>query len=102
MRTPQFQRLQGACMSFVAGYVDTLGFIALFGLFTAHITGNFILLAASLADGQQTPRPLKLWAFPAFILGVAATRLLVAGCEWRAWQLSNRPTCCNWCCSWAS
>jgi uncharacterized membrane protein YoaK (UPF0700 family) len=84
MKTAQFQRLQGASMGFLAGYVDTLGFIALFGLFTAHVTGNFVLIAASLADPAQTPSLLKLLAFPAFILGVAAARLLVASCEQRA------------------
>lgn len=84
MKTPQFQRLQGASMGFLAGYVDTLGFIALFGLFTAHVTGNFVLIAAALADPAQTPSLLKLLAFPAFILGVAAARLVVARCEGRA------------------
>ena len=83
MQSAQFQRLQGVGMGFLAGYVDTLGFIALFGLFTAHVTGNFVLIAAALADPAQTPSPLKLLAFPAFILGVAAARLLVAGCERR-------------------
>ena len=83
MTTPQFQRLQGISMGFMAGYVDTLGFIALFGLFTAHVTGNFVLIAVSLADPAQTPSLLKLLAFPAFILGVAASRLLVARCEAR-------------------
>jgi uncharacterized membrane protein YoaK (UPF0700 family) len=83
MRALQFQRLQGASMGFMAGYVDTLGFIALFGLFTAHVTGNFVLIAVSLADPAQTPSLLKLLAFPAFILGVAGARLLVAGCEGR-------------------
>ena len=84
MQTPQFQRLQGASMGFLAGYVDTLGFVALFGLFTAHVTGNFVLIAAAMADPAQTPSLLKLLAFPAFILGVAAARLLVASCEGRA------------------
>ena len=70
-------------MGFLAGYVDTLGFIALFGLFTAHVTGNFVLIAVSLADPAQTPSLLKLLAFPAFILGVAVARLLVARCERR-------------------
>ncbi|NNG25565.1 DUF1275 domain-containing protein [Massilia sp. ML15P13] len=83
MTTPQFQRLQGSTMGFMAGYVDTLGFIALFGLFTAHVTGNFVLIAVSLADPAQTPSLLKLLAFPAFILGVAAARLLVVRCERR-------------------
>jgi len=71
-------------MGFLAGYVDTLGFIALFGLFTAHVTGNFVLLGASLADPQQIPSLLKILAVPAFILGVAAARLLVLACEQRA------------------
>jgi len=83
MKTAQFQRVQGVGMGFLAGYVDTLGFIALFGLFTAHVTGNFVLIAVSMADPAQTPSLLKLLAFPAFILGVAAARLLVAGCERR-------------------
>ncbi len=83
MKSAQFSRVQGIGMGFLAGYVDTLGFIALFGLFTAHVTGNFVLIAVSMADPTQTPSLLKLLAFPAFILGVAAARLLVAGCERR-------------------
>jgi uncharacterized membrane protein YoaK (UPF0700 family) len=83
MDTQGFQRLQGVGMGFLAGYVDTLGFAALFGLFTAHVTGNFILLAVGLAAPAHMSQPLKLLAFPAFILGVAAARLLVIACERR-------------------
>ncbi|MEW6371055.1 MAG: YoaK family protein [Pseudomonadota bacterium] len=90
MKTAQFQRVQGVGMGFLAGYVDTFGFIALFGLFTAHVTGNFVLIAVSLADPAQTPSLLKLLAFPAFILGVAAARLLVANCERRG-RPATRP-----------
>ncbi|WP_313705957.1 YoaK family protein [Massilia sp.] len=90
MQSAQFQRVQGVGMGFLAGYVDTFGFIALFGLFTAHVTGNFVLIAVSLADPTQTPSLLKLLAFPAFILGVAAARLLVAHCERRG-KPATRP-----------
>jgi uncharacterized membrane protein YoaK (UPF0700 family) len=83
MTPQQFQRLQGIGMGFMAGYVDTLGFAALFGLFTAHVTGNFILLAVGLAAPAHMSQPIKLLAFPAFILGVAAARMLVVGCERR-------------------
>ena len=81
MNVQQRNRLQGASLALLAGYVDTLGFIALFGLFTAHVTGNFILIGAALADPSHIPILLKFLAFPAFIAGVAAASLLIAGVE---------------------
>lgn len=56
-------------LAVVAGYVDTLGFVALFGLFTAHVTGNFVLIGAAFAGSGQGVL-LKLLAFPAFMAGV--------------------------------
>jgi uncharacterized membrane protein YoaK (UPF0700 family) len=70
-------------LGFFAGYVDTLGFLALFGLFTAHVTGNFILIGAALADPSRSSVLLKFLAFPAFIAGVALARLLVVAAERR-------------------
>jgi uncharacterized membrane protein YoaK (UPF0700 family) len=66
----------------VAGYVDTLGFVALFGLFTAHVTGNFVLIGAELARPGHGVL-LKLLAFPAFIAAVVAARLIARACERR-------------------
>lgn len=67
---------RGASLSFLAGYVDTLGFIALHGLFTAHVTGNFVLLGREVvAPGNDVL--LKLLAFPAFVAGIVAVRALV-------------------------
>ncbi|WP_332848651.1 YoaK family protein [Massilia sp. S19_KUP03_FR1] len=77
-------RTQGIALSFLAGYVDTLGFIALFGLFTAHVTGNFILIGAAMADPGHTSLLFKFLAFPAFILGVAVMPVLVAWTRRRA------------------
>ncbi|HEY0062206.1 MAG TPA: YoaK family protein [Telluria sp.] len=78
-------RAQAVGLGFLAGYVDTLGFLALFGLFTAHVTGNFILIGAALADPAQISVLLKFLAFPAFIAGVAIARLLVVASERRKW-----------------
>jgi uncharacterized membrane protein YoaK (UPF0700 family) len=67
-------------MAFTAGFVDTASFVALFGLFAAHVTGNFVLIGASLA----VPHPGilgKLLAFPVFLIAVAATRLFLHRCE---------------------
>ncbi|WOD13666.1 YoaK family protein [Paraburkholderia kirstenboschensis] len=60
----------------IAGFVDTLSFVALFGLFTAHVTGNFVLIGAGMA-GFGRGVLLKLIVFPAFIGGVVVSALLV-------------------------
>jgi uncharacterized membrane protein YoaK (UPF0700 family) len=70
-------------LAFISGFVDTLGFIALFALFPAHITGNFVLLAASLTD-YGSGLLLKLLAIPTFIAAAIATRLYLIHHERRS------------------
>ena len=62
-------------LSFTAGYVDTAGFLALQGLFTAHVAGNFVALGASLALGTSGA-VAKLLALPVFCALVIAVRIL--------------------------
>src|SRR5690349_11708113 len=62
-------------LSLNAGYVDTAGFLALQGLFCAHVTGNFVTLGASLALGTSGAIA-KLLALPTFCVFVITTRLL--------------------------
>jgi uncharacterized membrane protein YoaK (UPF0700 family) len=57
------------------GYVDTAGFLALHGLFTTHVTGNFVTLGAALVLGTSGV-VAKLLALPMFCIVVIATRLL--------------------------
>ncbi len=85
MSAPEPGRGAGALLSFLAGYADTVGFVGLGGLFTAHVTGNFVLLGYALVGPVQGIVP-KLLAFPVFVLGIAGTRLLVA-----RWQRQGRP-----------
>jgi uncharacterized membrane protein YoaK (UPF0700 family) len=61
-------------LSFNAGYVDAAGFLALQGLFTSHVTGNFVTLGASLALGTSGA-VAKLLALPVFCAVVIASRL---------------------------
>jgi uncharacterized membrane protein YoaK (UPF0700 family) len=64
------ERAKTCALSFTAGYVDTSVFVGLFGLFTAHVTGNFVLIGSELVHASGDVWP-KLLAFPAFILAVA-------------------------------
>lgn len=61
-------------LSFVGGYVDTLGFLALQGLFTAHVTGNFVTFGAAMVHGT-TGAWAKLLVLPVFCVAVLLTRL---------------------------
>jgi uncharacterized membrane protein YoaK (UPF0700 family) len=63
-----------ALLSFNAGFVDTAGFLGLQGLFTAHVTGNFVTLGAALVFGHHGIVG-KILALPEFILAVALARL---------------------------
>ena len=66
-------RLLPLVLSLNAGFVDTAGFLALQGLFTAHVTGNFVTLGASLVLGTSGALA-KLLALPVFCVVVIASR----------------------------
>lgn len=62
-------------MSFNGGYVDTAGFLALQGLFTAHVTGNFVTFGAAMIMGASGAGA-KLLALPVFCAAVLISRLV--------------------------
>lgn len=64
-----------ALLSINGGYVDTASFLALHGLFAAHVTGNFVTLGASLVTGTSGAIA-KLLALPVFCIVIVASRLL--------------------------
>ena len=62
-------------LSFNGGYVDTVGYLSLQGLFTAHVTGNFVTIGAALVFGTSGV-VAKLLALPVFCMVIIATRLV--------------------------
>jgi uncharacterized membrane protein YoaK (UPF0700 family) len=67
-------------LSLIAGSTDIIGFLGLNGLFTAHITGNIVVLAAHIVAGDPTIFSYIL-SVPVFMLVLFLTRLLAAALE---------------------
>lgn len=71
-------------LSFNGGYADTAGYLALQGLFTSHVTGNFVTLGAALALGSSGI-VAKLMALPVFCIVIVLTRLASFTIVPRSW-----------------
>src|SRR6267154_6583420 len=73
-------RLLPTVLSIIAGSVDAIGFLGLGGLFTAHVTGNLVILAAHLASGSGAPVAPML-SVPVFVAALGLTRVLAGALE---------------------
>jgi uncharacterized membrane protein YoaK (UPF0700 family) len=67
-------------LSVIAGSTDIIGFLGLDGLFTAHVTGNIVIIAARVIAGERATLSAIL-AVPVFMLVVFAARLLAGRTE---------------------
>jgi uncharacterized membrane protein YoaK (UPF0700 family) len=94
LRTPLVEsslsaRLLPTVLSIIAGSVDAIGFLGLGGLFTAHVTGNLVILAAHLVSGSGAPVAPML-SVPVFVAALGLARLLAGALE-RIGFASLRP-----------
>jgi uncharacterized membrane protein YoaK (UPF0700 family) len=85
VRAPAAESLLGlqlltAALSLTAGSLDVITYLGLGGLFTAHITGNLVILAAHVAGGGATQLAPML-SVPVFMLMLGLTRVLAGGLE---------------------
>lgn len=77
-------------LTFAAGFVDTAGFLLLFELFTAHITGNTVIVAADIVHRGGDGAVAALLMMPIFIGTVVACTLFMdsARGRWKRHTLS--------------
>src|SRR3979490_633358 len=92
--TPPIESSLGArslptVLSIIAGSVDAIGFLGLGGLFTAHVTGNLVILAAHLVSGNGAP-VVPMLSVPVFVAALGVARLLAGSLE-RIGFASLRP-----------
>ncbi|MBV8253324.1 MAG: DUF1275 domain-containing protein [Chitinophaga sp.] len=58
-------------LAWVAGYCDTATFVSGDSIFSAHVTGNFIVFAAQVSSGNTSATAwIKLITFPIFVIAV--------------------------------
>lgn len=77
----------GFLLSWVAGFVDTSAFIILFGIFTAHVTGNIALAGSSFVSQDAETTITRLLMLPTFVLTVALTSLLARYARSKQWSV---------------
>jgi uncharacterized membrane protein YoaK (UPF0700 family) len=82
--SPRDTWLLPALLSTTAGAVDAIGFMALGGLFTAHITGNLVVVAAHYLTGRFSEVG-PLLAVPVFIVVLGAVTLAATSLENAGW-----------------
>ena len=65
-------RFRSPLLAFVSGFIDAAVFVHMGGLFVAHVTGNFVLIGATLGGvtlaGHGNSTTLQLISFPVFFL----------------------------------
>ena len=84
MTEPRGRLTVAALLSFNGGFVDTVSFLGLSGLFASHVTGNFVTLGAALVLGSHGILN-KVLALPEFIAVIALARLLGGVARKRGW-----------------
>jgi uncharacterized membrane protein YoaK (UPF0700 family) len=78
-RTSRYARLLPTVLGVIAGSADVTSFLGL-GLFSAHVTGNLVILMAHFV-ARRVDNACLILSVPLFTLVLGLTRLLVAGLE---------------------
>lgn len=72
----QTSALPAFLLSWVGGSVDAIGFLVLFHMFVAHMSGNSAALGAYMGQGNWNLAFHHFFPIPVFVVGIAAGRIL--------------------------
>ena len=64
-------------LTVVGGFVDAVGYIALFQVFTSNMSGNSVHVGMYLGQGKWSELLRPLCAIVSYVAGMAATRIAV-------------------------
>lgn len=70
MDHPKYVRSFTLLLASVAGFCDTATFLSGKSIFSAHVTGNFIVFAVHVIVGRDPDAWVKLLTFPVFVIAV--------------------------------
>jgi uncharacterized membrane protein YoaK (UPF0700 family) len=82
--SPRNAIVLGVSLAFTAGFADAATFVGAGQVFCAHVTGNFVVLAADLTRDAGADEWTKLATFPIFVLAVV-------GSTWASRRLGASP-----------
>src|SRR5208337_5409461 len=57
-------------MTWAAGFVDLVGFVSLYGLYTSHMTGNTVSMARHISELDWPGVVRHLWPIAMFVFGL--------------------------------
>jgi uncharacterized membrane protein YoaK (UPF0700 family) len=75
-------------LAWVAGVIDTFGYLALDSVFVSHVTGNASVLAISLVRRDAFEALHRGWAIPTFFVGSMIGAVLVENAN-ESWQVAR-------------
>jgi uncharacterized membrane protein YoaK (UPF0700 family) len=84
--TPRQRDRLAYALTAVAGSIDAIGYIVLFHVFTANMTGNTVALAIGIAQSDWSTAARRGFAIPMFLVGLLFSRFVVHVADRRKWR----------------
>jgi uncharacterized membrane protein YoaK (UPF0700 family) len=78
-------------MTWAAGFVDLVGYVSLYGLYTSHMTGNTVSMARHISEFQWAGVVRRGWPIVSFIFGLMVGAFIYEAEKRRSIQVPFPP-----------